>query len=84
MSSDLRITDYEVIKQITLQTVSTHAGEKIWDCLEFTHKQYYFVLNSCIRKVKVILLAEIYLDNCLSFYLLFIFKSTKPVRHLQS
>ena len=29
MSSDLRITDYEVIKQITLQTVSTHAGEKI-------------------------------------------------------
>lgn len=28
MSPDLRITDYEVIKQITLKTMSTDAGEK--------------------------------------------------------
>lgn len=28
MSSDLRITDYEVIKQVALKAISTHAGEK--------------------------------------------------------
>jgi len=37
MSSDPKITDYEVIKQVTLKTMSTHTREKIWDCLEFTH-----------------------------------------------
>lgn len=46
MSSGLRSSDSEVIKQITLKAISTHAGGKLWDYLEFTHKQYYFVLNS--------------------------------------
>lgn len=52
MSSGLRSSDSEVIKQITLKAVFTHAGGKLWDYLKFTRKQYYFVLNSYIVQVK--------------------------------
>lgn len=40
MNSGLRSPDSEIIKQITLKAISTHAEEKLWDYLEFTHKQY--------------------------------------------
>lgn len=46
MSSGLRSSDSEVIKQITLKAISTHTGGKLWDYLKFTHKQCCFVLNS--------------------------------------
>lgn len=48
MSSGLRSSDYEVINQITVKAVSSHARGKLWDYLEFTHThtQYYLVWNS--------------------------------------
>lgn len=83
MISDRRSSDYQVIKQIALKAMSTHAGGQIMG-LFGVHTQYYFVLNSCRLLSKVILLTEMYLDNCLSFYLLFILRPIKCARHLQN